>query len=214
MGGRAAVILSRALHRDRGRRIADFMWAHARLGELQQAVKRLKRECLALYYVSLDPSVGCMPKMTIALALAYVLSPLDLIPDFIPVVGFLDDLLIVPALIWLALKCIPPEAMDAARHRAENEPVKLTKNLAAAAVFLLIWLASFEAVATLLCEHWPLARTHRISTYATASVMFLVFAFAAVLSESDEARTALRRCCTCTSVQLSEPLLPASRSAS
>ena len=91
------------------------------LSELKAAVKRLKRESTALYYASLDPATGCLPRLVIGVALAYLLSPLDLVPDFIPVLGFLDDLIVVPILIWLAMRLIPAEVMAAARERADAE---------------------------------------------------------------------------------------------
>lgn len=166
--------------------------------QLKAAVKALKREVLALYYASQDPDVGCLPKCLIALALAYVLSPLDLVPDFIPILGLLDDLLIVPWLIWLALKFIPPVVMDAARQRAEEEPLKLSKHLGAAAVFLLIWLACFEAGAATLVEHWPLAHAHKAWTYGSVTALYVGFAVAAVVSEDEEAAHALcARCASC-----------------
>jgi len=56
---------------------------------------------LALFYASQDPSVGWVPRVIAAFALAYALSPLDLIPDFIPVLGILDDLILLPGMIWL-----------------------------------------------------------------------------------------------------------------
>ena len=164
-----------------------------------------------------------MPRAIIAVALAYVLSPLDLIPDFIPVLGLVDDLIIVPALIWLALRLVPPTVMDAARHRADTEPLRLSKNLCVAAAFLLLWLGCFEAAAAVLVDRWPLARAHRLPTYAVASALFTAFALGAVLSESDEARAAVHgscsacrsRWCSCDwwrrwrgQAVLAEPLLP------
>ncbi len=56
---------------------------------------------LALFYASQDPSVGWAPRVIAAFVLAYALSPMDLIPDFIPVLGFLDDLILLPGMIWL-----------------------------------------------------------------------------------------------------------------
>lgn len=189
------------------------------LEPLEAAVKALKREVLALYYVSLDDSVSCLPKIVIAVALAYVLSPLDLIPDFIPVIGLVDDLIIVPCLIWLALRLIPTEAMEAARTRAANEPLQLSKHAGAATIFLLIWLGCFEGGAALAVERWPLAHAHRLPTYAVATALFVLFVFVAVISESEEAEAAMRaglhRCCCCCTkawqAPLVEPLLPTTR---
>lgn len=177
---------------------------------LKAAAKALKREVLALYYASLDPSVGCLPKVIVGFAIAYALSPIDLIPDFIPVLGILDDLLLLPGLLWLARRLIPDDAMQRARARADTEPLRLEKHLGAAMVFLLLWLCAFMAVAAVAVERWPLARAHAAPTYAAAFVLFLVVAVAAVLSESDGARAF---CCggCCRQVDrpaLAEPLLP------
>jgi uncharacterized membrane protein YkvA (DUF1232 family) len=108
--------------------------------QLKEKARILKKNLTALYYASLDPATGILPRLLIALALGYALSPVDLIPDFIPVLGQLDDLLIVPLLIILALKTIPPEVWLKAQIRAENEPFRLKKNPAAAVIFVLIWL--------------------------------------------------------------------------
>jgi uncharacterized membrane protein YkvA (DUF1232 family) len=75
----------------------------------------------------------------VSMALAYALSPIDLIPDFIPVIGLIDDLIILPALLWLAIKCIPEDALAEARRRAEQEPLRLSQTWGVAVVFLLIW---------------------------------------------------------------------------
>jgi len=76
------------------RRAGLFAW-------LQHAAKQLKRSVLALFYASQDPSVGWAPRVIAAFVLAYALSPMDLIPDFIPVFGILDDLILLPGMIWL-----------------------------------------------------------------------------------------------------------------
>ena len=71
-----------------------------------------------------DPRVPRSAKWLAAAAVAYAVSPIDLIPDFIPVIGHLDDLIIVPALAWLALKQINPELLVELRRRAVSEPCK------------------------------------------------------------------------------------------
>lgn len=72
---------------------------------LKQAAKQLKRSVLALFYATHDPGVGWAPKVIAVIVLAYALSPMDLIPDFIPVLGILDDLLLLPGMIWLVRLC-------------------------------------------------------------------------------------------------------------
>lgn len=115
--------------------------------KLQARAKRLKAEVTALYYAAQDPRVPWTARGVILFALGYALSPIDLIPDFIPVLGYLDDLLILPALIALALRLIPAEVMAAARERAAREPVSLRKSWLFASLFVLFWIAILAAVA-------------------------------------------------------------------
>lgn len=112
------------------------------LENLKKRAAALKSETYALYLAYRDPRTPWYAKVFAGLVAAYAFSPIDLIPDFIPVLGYLDDLLLVPMGISLALKMIPPEVMAACREQAQKEmaggkPV----NRAAAAVILLIWLA-------------------------------------------------------------------------
>lgn len=74
---------------------------------LSERARALKTELTALWYASQDPRLPLRAKAAIALTLAYALSPIDLIPDFIPVLGYLDDLILVPALITLSIRLIP-----------------------------------------------------------------------------------------------------------
>ena len=94
--------------------------ASARLARLERWARILKRDALALRLAARDPRVPWYAK-AVALAVAgYALSPTDLIPDVIPVLGYLDDVVIVPAGILLAIRCIPPELMEEFRPRAES----------------------------------------------------------------------------------------------
>lgn len=77
------------------------------MSKLKEAAARIKTELAYYRALSAHPGTPRVSKWLIALALIYLASPIDLIPDFIPVIGHLDDLLILPALIWLALKLIP-----------------------------------------------------------------------------------------------------------
>ena len=81
-----------------------YMQAPQRLGLLswlKRAAKQLKKNVLALYYATQDPDVGWAPRVIAAFVLAYALSPMDLIPDFIPVLGIVDDLILLPGMLWL-----------------------------------------------------------------------------------------------------------------
>jgi uncharacterized membrane protein YkvA (DUF1232 family) len=83
---------------------------------LRDWAQRLKRDVIALYLAARDPRVPWYAKAVAGCVAAYALSPIDLIPDFIPVLGYLDDVILVPAGIWLAIWLIPPQLMT--EHRA------------------------------------------------------------------------------------------------
>ena len=92
------------------------------MGVLRDMAQRLKTE-FAVYRLALKhPQTPWMAKMLLGLAVGYVLLPFDLIPDFIPVIGHLDDLVIVPGLVYLALKLIPDEVMAECRRKVAETP--------------------------------------------------------------------------------------------
>ena len=111
------------------------------LEKLKLRARKLKQQLGAVYYVSRDKRVGLLPKLIIGVTLLYALSPIDLIPDFIPILGYLDDLIIVPALLGLAIRLIPKEIWKEAEERAQRDPVVLAKNWTFAVLFVLAWLA-------------------------------------------------------------------------
>jgi uncharacterized membrane protein YkvA (DUF1232 family) len=115
---------------------------------LGERAKDLKRQLCAVHYAYKDPRVNALPKVIIVVCLAYALSPIDLIPDFVPVLGYLDDLIIIPALIGIAIKLIPKEVFEDAKARAASEPLSLKKNWTFAAIFILLWIV----VAVLIIE--------------------------------------------------------------
>jgi uncharacterized membrane protein YkvA (DUF1232 family) len=111
----------------------------AMLRHWKQWACTIRRDAHALYLAARDPRVPWYAKALAITVAAYALSPIDLIPDFIPVLGYVDDLIIVPAGIVLVIRLIPPEIM--AQHRdmaaaAEDRPV----SRAAGVVILVIWL--------------------------------------------------------------------------
>ena len=110
-----------------------------KLEELKARAAGLKRELGAVYYAFKDERVGVLPKLVIGIAILYALCPIDLIPDFIPVLGYLDDLVIIPGLLGLAMRLIPREVMDEARRRAKDEPIALRKNWSFAIIVVAIW---------------------------------------------------------------------------
>ena len=111
-------------------------WAHWR-----EKARALKRETYAVYLACRDPRVPWYGRFLAACVVAYAFSPIDLIPDFVPVLGYLDDLILIPLGIAAVLKTIPPEVMAECRDRAAiamagGKP----KNWIAAAVIVSIWL--------------------------------------------------------------------------
>ena len=101
--------------------------------------RSLKRDTHAVWLAARDPRTPWYAKALGLAVAAYALSPIDLIPDFIPVLGLLDDLLIVPAGLWLTLRLVPPEVMIANRAAAEAAADRPVSRVAGVVV-ILIWL--------------------------------------------------------------------------
>ena len=115
--------------------------AEAKVRENWQALAgKLKSEVTALYFACRDPRVPIPAKILIAGVVGYALSPLDLIPDFIPVLGYLDDLVLIPLGVALAIKMIPAAAMADAREKAKTLTGKPVSRAGAAAI-VTVWLA-------------------------------------------------------------------------
>ncbi len=107
----------------------------------KQRAGELKREVYALYLAYKDPRVPWYAKLLAACVVAYAFSPIDLIPDFIPILGYLDDLILVPLGIYLVLKLIPDDVMTECRAKAlAMSGQKQPANRLAAIVIIAIWL--------------------------------------------------------------------------
>ena len=87
---------------------------------LKSLTTTLKREIKIYQLVLKDPRTPWLAKALLGLAVGYLLMPFDLLPDFIPILGQLDDLILVPALFWLALKLIPKEVVEDCRIQLHN----------------------------------------------------------------------------------------------
>lgn len=107
---------------------------------LRAWARQLKQDVVALWIAARDPRVPWQAKALAGAVAAYALSPIDLIPDFIPILGLVDDLLIIPAGIWLVLRMIPPELM--AEFRAEAGKRARPRSMVAAAVIAALWIAA------------------------------------------------------------------------
>ncbi len=110
------------------------------LEKLKQRARRLKAEVFALYLAARHPETPWYAKLLVAAIVAYAFSPIDLIPDFVPILGYLDDLVLIPIGIALAIKMIPPSVLAECRARAQGvilngKPVSRI----AGAVIVIIW---------------------------------------------------------------------------
>lgn len=106
--------------------------------KLRRWAQQLTRDIDALWRAARDPRTPWYAKWLALAVAAYALSPIDLIPDFIPVLGYLDDLLLVPLGIWLVLRLVPPHVMAEHRAAAEGAPAR-PRSRAAAVVIVAIW---------------------------------------------------------------------------
>ena len=121
------------------------MWAG-----LRAWARRLKAEVLALWLAARDPRTPLAAKLVAGTVAAYALSPIDLIPDFIPVLGYLDDLVLVPAGIWLAVRLIPEPLLTEMRRKAAL--LERPRSFAAALLIIAVWLLALSLVGWWL---WP-----------------------------------------------------------
>jgi uncharacterized membrane protein YkvA (DUF1232 family) len=122
------------------------------LDRIKNWARLIKRDAHALYIAARDPRVPWYAKALALAVAAYAASPIDLIPDFIPVVGYIDDLIIVPIGIALAIRLIPPDVMAECRERAiaaQDRPV----SKAAAAFVIVIWLLAIST-SGFVCYRW------------------------------------------------------------
>jgi uncharacterized membrane protein YkvA (DUF1232 family) len=106
---------------------------------MHQWARMLRRDVLALYLAARDPRVPWYAKAVAACVAVYALSPIDLIPDFIPILGYLDDLLIVPLGIWFAIRLIPPSLLAEHREAAMARQQQRPASWVGAAIILALW---------------------------------------------------------------------------
>ena len=97
--------------------------------KLKSISKNVKREIKVYQLVRKDPRTPKLAKWLLGLAVGYLVTPIDLIPDFIPVIGHLDDAIIVPSLVILALKMIPKEVVEDCRRKVESSPVVIVREV-------------------------------------------------------------------------------------
>jgi uncharacterized membrane protein YkvA (DUF1232 family) len=105
----------------------------------RERARELKSEVAALYFAVKDPRVPWHAKVFAACVVAYALSPIDLIPDFIPVLGYLDDIILIPLGIVLTVKMIPPSVLEECRAKARSAQEK-PKSWVGATIIISIWI--------------------------------------------------------------------------
>jgi uncharacterized membrane protein YkvA (DUF1232 family) len=123
------------------------------LSRIKVWARSLKTDVHAIYFAARDPRVPWLAKALAIVVAAYALSPLDLIPDFIPLLGYLDDLIIVPLGIWLVIAMIPDEVMADCRIKARAQTLRPTSTSGMVAIIGL-WIASAALVGWLCYRYW------------------------------------------------------------
>ncbi|MBI4726050.1 DUF1232 domain-containing protein [candidate division TA06 bacterium] len=125
------------------------------MDKLRQKIQNLKKETYALYLAYQDPRVPWYAKAVAVATVAYAISPIDLIPDFIPVIGYLDDLLLVPLGIALSVRLVPADIMEECRqktHQKLNGANSLGRK--AAVVVVLVWLLALALLAWMTIKYF------------------------------------------------------------
>jgi len=122
----------------------------AAVARLRAWAKTLKRDVVALHLAARDPRTPLGARILALAVLAYALSPLDLIPDFIPILGQLDDVIVVPLGIWLVVRMIPREVFTDARARAQDMD-RPPASRAGVTVIVTLWIAGLAV-----CLWWIL----------------------------------------------------------
>jgi uncharacterized membrane protein YkvA (DUF1232 family) len=120
--------------------------------KIRQWASNIKRDVIAVWIAARDARTPKYAKILALLVAGYALSPIDLIPDFIPILGYLDDLIIVPLGLFLVIRCIPPLLMAEFRVQA-TEISKRPVSKIAAAVVIFIWMALAIAAIYLTITH-------------------------------------------------------------
>jgi uncharacterized membrane protein YkvA (DUF1232 family) len=121
--------------------------------QLKKRAAGLKRQTIALYLAGRDPRTPWYAKALAAAVVAYALSPVDLIPDFIPVLGYLDDLVIIPAGVALFIRLVTPAVWADCQARSGERPVDKRLGWAAALVIVLVWVVVLMTLAGLTIKH-------------------------------------------------------------
>ncbi len=109
------------------------------LENLKSRARALKNEALAVYLAAKDPRTPWYAKLLVFFVIAHTFSPIDLIPDFIPILGYLDDLIITPGGLWLAVRMIPPEVLEEARGKVAASGLDRRVGYIGAVIIVGVW---------------------------------------------------------------------------
>lgn len=118
---------------------------------LKDRAREIERDVVALWFAARDSRTPVAAKLVAATAAAYALSPIDLVPDFIPIIGYLDDLILLPLGIALAVRLIPDRLMAEFRRDAVQQ-LQRPRSAAGAAIVIVVWIAVAALLAWLF---WP-----------------------------------------------------------
>jgi len=111
--------------------------------------RKIKRDGVTLWFACKHADTPLVAKLLCVLVVAYALSPIDLIPDFIPVLGYLDDVILLPCLIWIAIRLIPASVLTECRTKADEWMVKegrKPKNNWGIVLVVLVWMLACWAI--------------------------------------------------------------------
>jgi len=120
------------------------------LEKLKSRARALKNEAFAVYLAAKDPRTPWYAKALIFFVVAHTFSPIDLIPDFIPILGYLDDLILTPGGLWLAIRMIPPEVLAEARAKVATSGVDRSLGHMGAAIIIFMWIVILIGVVYLI----------------------------------------------------------------
>jgi len=114
--------------------------------ELKEKTKNIETDIYALYKAYRDPRVPWYVKAIILFLLGYFISPIDIIPDFIPVIGYIDDIIIISLAIYLIIKLIPAEVFQDCRNKAVCEPISVKSKWVVTFSIVIIWFVAIYIV--------------------------------------------------------------------
>lgn len=130
-----------------------FAW----MARIRQIARMLKRDGLTLWYALRHPRTPWWVRALILFVVGYALSPIDLIPDFIPVLGLVDDLILLPGLIWLALRLLPADVKAAARAQCEDHLARQQPKVRlrwGGVLIVMLWVVALAALVWWLLSWW------------------------------------------------------------